>query len=268
MAQSKHVLYGQEKAGVALNKSVYDNEQIYRFGTPPVVSDYEHTAAQLVDGTAGDTTLHQYADGLSLTMYPIVGQAIDKPGASTSGMDYGYDQTDNDGIQLCMSDSTVKGREGIDRFTVGKQAFEAELTFSIADVSGTDDCAFGFAKVDVHRAAIDDCDEMAVLNVISGDIKIETVLNDGTTSTTDTTDNWADGETHALKVKVSKAGAVTYQIDGAAPSTTATFSLDIGEVVTPMYYMLHASDVAGAIIFQKLIVKSDKGSLEAASELD
>lgn len=268
MAQSKHVLYGQEKAGVALNKSVYDNKQIFRFGTPPVVSDYEHTAAQAVDGTAGDTTLHQYADGLSLTLYPIVGQAIDKPGASTSGMDYSYDQTDNDGIQLCMSDSTVKGREGIDRFTVGKQAFEAELTFSITDVSGTDDCAFGFAKVDVHRAAIDDCDEMAVLNVISGDIKIETVLNNGTTSTTDTTDNWADTETHALKVKVSKAGAVTYQIDGAAPSTTATFSFDIGEVVTPMYYMLHASDVAGAIVFQKLIVKSDKGSLEAASELD
>ena len=268
MAQAKHVMYGQERAGEALSQVVYDNEQIYRFATPPVVLDFEHAAAQLVDGTAGDTTLHSYADGLEMTLYPIVGQAIDKPAASTSGMDYTYDQTDNDGIELRMSDSTVKGREGVDRFTVGKQAFEAELTFSIADVSGTDDCAFGFAKVEAHQAAIDDRDEMAVLNVISGDIKIETILNGGSTSTTDTTDNFADGETHALKVKVAKDGAVTYQINGAAPSTTATFSFDIGEVVTPSFFLLQASDLAGAIVFQKLVVKSDKGSLEAAEDLD
>jgi hypothetical protein len=268
MAQAKHVMYGQERAGEALSQVVYDNEQIYRFATPPVVLDFEHAAAQLVDGTAGDTTLHSYADGLEMTLYPIVGQAIDKPAASTSGMDYTYDQTDNDGIELRMSDSTVKGREGVDRFTVGKQAFEAELTFSIADVSGTDDCAFGFAKVEAHQAAIDDRDEMAVLNVISGDIKIETILNGGSTSTTDTTDNFADGETHALKVKVAKDGAVTYQINGAAPSTTATFSFDIGEVVTPSFFLLQASDLAGAIVFQKLVVKSDKGSLESAEDLD
>ena len=268
MAQDKHVLYGQEKAGEALNQVVYDNEQIYRFSTPPVVSDFEHAAAQLVDGTAGDTTLHSYADGLEMTLYPIVGQAIDKPAASTSGMDYAYDQTDNDGIELRMSDSTVRGREGVDRFTVGKQAFEAELTFSIGDVSGTDDCVFGFAKVEAHQAAVDDRDESAGLNVVAGDIKIETILNGGTTSTTDTTDNWADGETHALKVLVSKAGAVTYKIDGAAPSTTATFSFDIGEVVTPSLYQIQASTLCDTLVLLKLVVKSTSGSLEAAEDLD
>jgi len=268
MAQAKHVLYGQEKAGEALSQVVYDNEQIYRFSTPPVVTDYAHAAAQAVDGTAGDLTLHSYADGLEMTLIPIVGQAIDKPAASTSGMDYAYDQTDNDGIELRMSDSTVKGREGVDRFTVGKQAFEAELTFSIGDVSGTDDCAFGFAKVEAHAAAIDNRDESAVLNVISGDIKIETILNGGSTSVTDTTDDWADTATHALKVLVAKDGAVTYKIDGAAPSTTASFSFDIGEVVTPSFYLLQASDLAGAIVHQKLVVKSTSGSLEAAEDLD
>jgi len=273
MAQAKHVLYGQEKAGEALSQVVYDNEQIYRFSTPPTVTDYEHgvaNASQLVDGTAGDTTLHSYADGLEVTLYPIVAQDIDRPAATTTGMDYSYEQDDDDGIELRMSDNTVKGREGIDRFTVGKQAFEAELTFSIGDVSGTDDCAFGFAKVEALGTglAIDDRDESAVLNVISGDIKIETILNGGSTSTTDTTDNFGGGETHALKIKVAKSGAVTYQINGAAPSTTASFSFDIGEVVTPSLYMLHASDVAGAIVHQKLVVKSDKGSLEAAEDLD
>lgn len=270
MAQAKHVLYGQEKAGEALNQVVYDNEQIYRFATQPVVIDYEHPAAQAVDGSAGDLTIHQYADGLHLSFIAEVAQAIHKPAASTSGMDYAYDQTNNDGIEWRMSAVETKGREGVDRFTVGKQAFEAELTFSVGDVSGTDDCAFGFAKVEAlgSALAIDDRDESAALNVISGDIKIETILNGGTTSVTDTTDNWADGETHALKVKVAKDGAVTYQIDGAAPSTTATFSFDIGEVVTPTFYQLQASDLCDTLVMQKLVVKSDKGSLESAEELD
>ena len=116
-------LYGQNKDGDLINEAAKDLKQVYSFGTQPVVSDYEHSAAQLVDGTAGDTTTHQYADGLSFTLYPIVGQAIDKPAASTSGMDYAYDQTDDDGIEWRMRDNTCKGREGIDSFTVGKQAF-------------------------------------------------------------------------------------------------------------------------------------------------
>jgi len=255
-------LYGQNKDGGQVHEAAKNLSQVYRFGTPPLILDYEHATVQLIDGTAGDQTIHSYADGLQITFFPIVGQAIDKPAAATTGMDYAYDQTDNDGFQIVMSDSVTKGREGIDRFTVGKQAFTAELEFSIADVSGTDDCAFGFAKVDVHRAAIDDCDEMAVLNVISGDITIETVLNNGTTTSTDTTDNWANTEIHSLKVLVSKAGAVTYKIDGVAPSTTATFSFDAGEVVTPMMYVLQASDLAGSMVLRKLTVTSDKGSLE------
>ena len=256
-------LYGQNKDGGQIHEAAKNLSQVYRFGTPPNVSDYEHpVGAQLIDGTAGDTTLHQYADGFECTLYPIVAQDNDAPGMTTTGADYGYEQDDDDGIEWRMSDNTCKGREGIDRFTVGKQAFSAELEFSIADVSGTDDCAFGFAKVDVHRAAIDDCDEMAVLNVISGDITIETVLNNGSTSSTDSTDNWADGEIHKLKVLVAKDGAVTYKIDGQAPSTTASFSFDQGEVVTPMMYVLQASDLAGSMILRKLIVKSDKGSLE------
>ena len=257
-------LYGQNKDGDAINEAAKDLKQIYRFGTPPNVSDYEHpVGAQLVDGSAGDTTLHQYADGFECTLYPIVAQDNDAPAMTTTGADYAYEQDDDDGIEWRMSDNTCKGREGIDRFTVGRQAFSAELEFSIEDVSGTDDCAFGFAKVEAHAAAIDNRDESAVLNVISGDINIETILNGGATTTTDTTDNWADTEVHSLKVLVSKAGAVTYKIDGAAPTTTAAFSFDIGEVVTPSFYLLQATDLSGAIIHRKLTVESDNGSMEA-----
>ena len=258
-------LYGQNKDGDLINEAAKDLKQIYRFGTPPNVSDYEHpVAAQLVDGTAGDTTLHQYADGFECTLYPIVAQDNDAPAMTTTGADYGYEQDDDDGIEWRMSDNTCKGREGIDRFTVGRQAFSAELELSIEDVTGTDDCAFGFAKVEAHQAAIDNRDEMAVFNIISGVVNLETILNGGGTTTTDTTlDDWGDNEIHSLKVSVDKAGAVTYKYDGAAPTVVAAFSFDIGEVVTPSFYLLQAAHLSGAVIHRKLTIESDNGSMEA-----
>ena len=255
-------LYGSNKLDNQLDAVANGKKQVFRFATPPAVVDYEHATAQAIDGTAGDTTLHQYADGLSLTLYPIVAQTIDKPAAATTGMDYGYEQDDDDGIEWRLSDNTCKGREGIDRFTVGKQAFSAELEMSIEDVSGTDDCAFGFVKVEAHTAAMASRDEAAVLNVISGTITIETELNAGGQTVTSTTDAWADTAVHSLKVLVDKAGAVTYKIDGAAPTVTAAFSFDAGEVVTPAFLLIQASDLSGAVVMRKLTIESDYGSLE------
>ena len=258
-------LYGQNKDGDLINEAAKDLKQVYRFGTPPNVSDFEHpVGAQLVDGTAGDTALHQYADGFECTLYPIVAQDDDAPTMATTGADYSYEQDDDDGIEWRMSDATVKGREGIDRFTVGKQAFSAELELSIEDVTGTDDCAFGFAKVEAHQAAIDNRDEMAVFNIISGVVNTETIINAAATVTTDTTlTDWADTEIHRMKVLVDKAGAVTYEYDGAAPTVVVAYSFDIGEVVTPCFYLLQASDLSGAIIHRKLTIESDNGSMES-----
>lgn len=264
-------LYGQNKDGDAINEAAKDLKQIYRFGTVPVIVDGQHTVNQLPDGTAGDKVIHQYADGLNLTACYLGTQTLDNPAASTSGMDYSLDAADDEGISWVMSDEAAKGREGIDRFTVGKQAFSASLKFAIADVSDTDDCLFGFRKVEAHQAAVDDYDEMAAFNVISGDIKTETILNGGSTTTTDLTSgggdnagNWADGGVHTLKVSVSKAGAVTYSIDGASsPTGAVAFSFDNGEVVSPFGYMLHAAASAAGYVLQELIVESDNGSMES-----
>jgi len=257
-------MYGQNKLDTKIDDHLSGKKQVYRFGTPPVVVDYEHPVQQLVDGTALDTVLHSYADGLSMTFAGLIAQDIDRPAASATGMDYGYDQTNNDGIELVYSCVTAKGREGVDRFTVGKQAFSAELEFSLAVVAGTDVGNFGFRKVEALAADLHAYDEMAGLFPISGDIKIQTILNNAATTTTDTTANWGDGEIHSLKVLVSKAGAVTYQINGAAPSTTAAFSFDAGEVVTPFLSFLQASGAqTGALVLRKFTVESDNGSMEA-----
>ena len=262
-------LYGQNKLDNTVDDLLKGKKQVFRFGTLPVIVDGHHTVNQLPDGTAGDKVIHQYADGLNLTACYLGTQTLDNPAASTSGIDYSLDAADDEGISWVLSDEAVKGREGIDRFTVGKQAFSASLKFSLADVSDTDDCAFGFRKVEAHQANLDDYDEMAAFNVISGDIKTETILNGGSTTTTDLTSgggdgagNFADGGVHTFKVLVSKAGAVTYEIDGATPSGAVAFSFDAGEVVTPFGYHLHAAASTMGIVLQELIIESDNGSME------
>lgn len=190
--------------------------------------------------TMGGVTLEQTVKGTQTIIVPVL---------LAGGLNVGQDQTDNDGIELTAG---ILSRSPC-AFTVGERAFMARLTFSIGTVAGTDDCAFGFRKAEAYQANIDDYDEMAVLNVITGDIKIETILNNGATTTTDTTNNWADGETHTLEVRVAKTGAVTYLIDGAAPTTVAAFSFDVGEVIVPFFFMLHATAAqAGAVTLKEL----------------
>ena len=93
---------------------------------------------------------------------------------------------------------------------------------------------------------------------ISGDIKIQTIINNASTVTTDLTSgggdgagNWANEATHTLKVMVAADGAVTYAIDGASsPTGAVAFSFDSGEIVSPFFHFLNDSDLAAAVVMQ------------------
>lgn len=233
---------GIETDGVITRQS---NKFIQEFFDAEPVSSAK-AGAGAATGTTGDENLMILND--SLWEYHILGtQTIVSPTMGVGGLDINMDQTDNDGVECCLGINAAN--RGV--FVVGTDdAFYAKMQFSIADVSGTDDCAFGFRKVEAYQAAIDNYDEMAALNVISGNISIETILNAGDTTTTDTTHDWADGETHTLEVRVSSAGVVTYKIDEGTPATVAAFTFDDGEVVVPFFYFLNASDVAGEVVLK------------------
>lgn len=195
-------------------------------------------------GTAGDENL--CLCGGTVWEYHVLGtQTIVAPSLGTYGLNIVQDDTENDGTEYCLGINA--NNRGV--FTVGTSpAFYAKMKFYIDDVSGTDDCAFGFRKLEAYQANIDDYDEMACLNVISGDVKIETILNAGATITTDTTFNWADTGIHELAVYVSAAGVVTFAIDGSEPAATAAFTFDDGEVVVPFFYQLAAADPEAAAV--------------------
>ena len=194
-------------------------------------------------GSTGDVNIMVTEDARYEYHMKGAGQTIVKPVWASTGLDIGLDQTDDEGVEITQGITALsKGY-----FTARTDECFFRVKFNIADVSGTDDCAIGFRKAEAYQANIDDYDEMACINVISGDIKIETILNNAATTTTDTTQNWADGETHTLEVRVQASGAVTYVIDGAAPTATAAFSFDSAEKIVPFFFFLNAADIAGAV---------------------
>ena len=104
---------------------------------------------------------------------------------------------------------------------------------------------------------VDDYDELAGFNIISGDIKTETILNNGGTTATDLTapssGNFGDAEIWTFEVLVSSAGAVTYKMGKhndavIAPTGAVAFSFDTGEEVTPFLYIKQASDLTPVIL--------------------
>lgn len=199
-------------------------------------------------GAAGDENVMMI--GENMFEYHIIGtQTIVSPVLVAAGLNIGMDQADNDGVEITQG---ILARQK-HAYVVGTdRAFYFRVKFTIAVVAGTDDCLVGFRKAEPYQAGPDAYDEWAALNVIEGNINIETELNAGGTTTTDTTDDWADTEQHTLEVRVDHAGAVTYLIDDAAPTVTAAFSFDSGEVLVPFMLVIQANAAqTGALTLQE-----------------
>lgn len=231
----------------AISRNYWDKYFVENWNANPVTAKVGGGAAS---GTAGDTNLMMTRD--NVWEYNIKGtQTITAPSivnvsAGVNALNIGMDQTDNDGVEICSG--ILSGNRFA--FLIGTDAaFFFRCQFSIADVSGTDDCAIGFRKAEAYQANIDDYADMAVLNVISGDIFIETILGGAATVSTDTTLNWADGATHELKVLVSSTGVVTYQVDALPPTVVAAYTFTNALYVVPFIFFLNSADLAGAVNF-------------------
>lgn len=229
---------------VPYNTIFFERYTLEKFENDPVTSIKSGGAAGGATGAENMMCL-----GRNMFEYHVlgIGQTILAPSLVATGLLVSLDQVDDEGAEYSQG-ILARSKQAM---VIGTDEFYFKLKFSIADVSGADEVAVGFRKAEAYQAAIDDYDEMAALNVISGDITVETILNDGATDSTDTTDNWADGATHTLEVYVSKAGVVTFKIDGAAPTATAAFTFDDAEVVIPFFHLLHATTTPGDVILQE-----------------
>lgn len=199
-----------------------------------------------VDGTAYSATaaalniLH-LGGGNRLGMLAIVAQTI-PPAMVATGLDIQCDQVDNDGLEIIGGVLGLSGRP----FVIGLDAaFYLSVTFSVALANGTDEFHLGFRRAETLNATWDDYLDAVGLGCNTAAspmaIKIETILNNAGTTTTDTTDTLADTVSVTFRINVSAAGVVTYLIDGVAPTATAAFTFDDGDPVIPYLHYLQAN---------------------------
>lgn len=217
------------------------------------------------DGTAADGTAdvlnHSYTPSGNVLAYEALGagQTITGPVIVANGLNISGDQTEDEGYEVFSHFLGATGKP----FVIGKDpAFYFLCKLSIANVSGTDDLQVGFRRAEICRPAFDDYLDAAAIGIItSADpaaVQLQTILNNGATVETDTTDTLADTIAVQFKVLVSAAGVVTYQHDLASPGTlaaptaVAAFTFDNGDPVIPFVRFLHAAaPVAGEIAIHK-----------------
>ena len=163
--------------------------------------------------------------------------------------------TDNCGMELSIgASSTVENDDN--KYIVGTHSGSIDVTFHTQDWTDYDCVSIGFRKVQAHQSA-----HSGVLAAASGDplytdfcafgiqsaddVQSATDLNDGGSGTvvyTDSTQAPADNHNHRLRVDLASDGSVTYShvssaIAGAgalaAPTVTAAFTFDSGDIVVP-----------------------------------
>lgn len=232
-----HVLSGARPNGVGVTET---------FLSTPVVVENDGTA-----GSALDTAVNIWVseDGNYWEAFNNGAQTQPAPLFSASGLNLSRTDTNNIGSEY-TNGITSRSKAA---FTVGTDVCFVNATITISDVSGSDAVLVGFRKAAAYAADYNDYTDFAAIGNVSGDVKTVTALNNGVTTTTDTTDNWDDGETHTVQVSVSPTGAVTYQLDGGAPTTVAAFTFDSGDVIVPFLYFLQDSDKTDATISRYVV---------------
>lgn len=212
---------------------------------------------------AGNTTLVQcactFGNGLKLNHFPIVTATID-PVMTATGFNIGSDQVSNDGIAIYGSVAGASGHP----FVVGTDQFYFCMELNVDDVSGIDASFAGFVALfdgvawNADSEAYTDyagigIEGTAASGLTEEDVYITTEIDaagDGTGDgvvETDTTDSATDETTHKYCTYVTSAGVTTFTFDGAAPTTTATYTFRDGLVVVPFFSYLHTADLAGAV---------------------
>lgn len=133
-------------------------------------------------------------------------------------------------------------------YTVGTDpAFFIDWSFYLEEVAGCNPVGIAFRNLSESQSVLEDYYEFVWIGVSAseypGTVSIKTRSNGGSVVTTNTGLPWGSGETHALKILVSAAGAVTYEMDGS-PITAPAFTLSSGEVM-PFFYGIQGSPTGG-----------------------
>lgn len=214
------------------------------FYASPIVQSAATTGAA-PSGATGDINLVSCREGVIMEEFVLgAGQTILAPRMNANGLRVSGDLTAGEGYEYNFGAARTNSRHA---FTIGTSAaFMFELRFRINDMDGAAPYVFGFRKSEANNATYGSYSDYCGigLNAATSPTKVLLYdeLNGGGVTITNTTDDWGgDGTTNTLQVLVSAAGAVTYTINGAAPSVGHAFTFDNADVVVPYIRIEHSA---------------------------
>jgi len=235
--------------GSMTRKKLNNRHQFIEFRATPTMM-LKGTTGAAPGGSTGDVNILNFGGEGTLEQAILgAGQTIIVPVLKDDGLEISGDQAADEGMEICAG-ITARAPSA---FVVGTDpAFFFRVRAVIDDVSGSDDFAIGFRKNQAYTANVDDYTDFAVLNLIAGQWKTETALNNAATTTTTLTGSTvADLGAFEVMIKVSAAGAVTYEVGTAGSRTTPAlapaFTFDSTDVVVPFVYFLHDTDLANSV---------------------
>lgn len=225
----------------SINRRYWDQDYFLdTFQLQPITAKVGGGAAT---GTAGDNNvLYTPFNGFE---WNVIGtQTILAPSLDAFGLNLVQDQTSGDGIELGMGVTALSPSS----FIVGTdRAFFFRMTFKVQDASGCNPLIIGFRKAQAFDATLANYTDFASIGIVGtanpNTIKIQTQIGTAGVVVTDTTQTWADGETHTLTVLVSATGVVTYQVDWLPPTVVAAYTFTSGLTVIPFVRFTQAADV-------------------------
>jgi hypothetical protein len=215
----------------------------------------QRPTAQLVGGAeAGGTNgnVNQMLSGNAYNVpyeYLIIGtQTVKVPTVTATGLSFGLDLADDEGIQFIFGASAAGTARGRLAYTIGTDpAFFMKGTITGADVSTVDALYFGFRKqvaINADPTAYTDYACFALLTAANpAVIQTTTRLNTGTAASVDTTQTWADAASKTFEIRVDGGGVTKFLLNDATPTISQAFTFDSGDLVVPWLHLLHEGTV-------------------------
>ena len=132
-------------------------------------------------------------------------------------------------------------------FVIGTSpAFYVQASFNIATLADVTDFYIGFRKQQAYQATIPaGYTDYATIGVHStaGEVQLQTQVGSGGNTVTDTTQAVVAATTFTVRVNVSAGGVVTYQLNGATPTTVAAYTFTSALTVIP--FIIYSTPAGG-----------------------
>lgn len=225
----------------AINRRYWDGKYFYdNFQVQPITAKVGGGAAT---GTAGDNNVLYTPFGAY--EWNVIGtQTILAPSLDTFGLNLVQDNTSGDGIELCMGQTALSPAA----FIIGTDAaFFMRAQFKVQDASGCNPLIIGFRKAQAFDATLANYTDFASIGIVGtanpNTVQLQTQVNTGGVVTTNTTNTVADGDTFSVRILVSAAGVVTYQLNNQTPTTVAAYTFTNGLTVIPFIRFTEAADI-------------------------